>query len=274
MKIIACPLCGRNKLSKYVDAPNSRENGTGKVDKCNDCGMLFTNPLPEHTMFGDDAQPVAEFTPEILNRQQDNAPLVLRLLSNHTNGRRMFDFGCGNGALVKYALDAGWDAKGLDIWKPMIDAGNKFFNFTRLSSESLDTYVPKHIEKYDAIVAWQVFEHVYEPVYVAKQLLPLLVPGGIFLIDVPNASQLGEWKSLGSTLHPNSQWNHFTTDTLSSLFERIGCEVIYRSGAPSLLSLWKRLRFGDPLTLSLIMKRILPSIGSGACVIGRKQGQS
>jgi SAM-dependent methyltransferase len=186
----------------------------------------------------------------------------------------MFDFGCGNGSLVKFALDAGWDAEGLDISKPMVDAGNKYFNFTRLSIEPLHSYVPKHLEKYDAIVAWQVFEHVYEPVDVAQQLLPMLVPGGIFLIDVPNANQIEEWKSLGSTLHPNSQWNHFTIKTLSSLFERIGCEVVYRSGAPALLGLWKKLGFGDALTFSHIAKRILPPVGSGACVIGRKRMQS
>lgn len=267
MKTISCPLCGGNKLSKYVDAPNSRESGTGKVDRCNDCGMLFTNPLPLKTS----NPPVEEFTEKILYRQQRNAPLVLSLLSKYTDGRRLFDFGCGNGALVKFATDAGWDAEGLDIWKPMVDAGNKFFDFDRLSSDSLSTYVPKHLEKYDAIVAWQVFEHVYEPVDVAKQLLPMLVPGGIFLIDVPNANQLGEWKSLGSTLHPNSQWNHFTIATLTSLFERIGCEVIYRSGAPALIGLWQRIGFGDAVALSHLAKRILPPVGSGASVIGRKR---
>jgi SAM-dependent methyltransferase len=234
--------------------------------------MLFTNPLPENYALND--EPVEEFTEKILHRQQRNAPLVLSLLSEYTSGRRMFDFGCGNGALVKSALDAGWDAEGLDIWKPMVDAGNKFFNFSRLSAEPLQAYVPKRIGKYDVIVAWQVFEHVYEPVAVAQQLLPMLVPGGIFLLDVPNADQLGEWKSRGSTLHPNSQWNHFTIHTLSTLFERIGCKVVYRSGAPALLGLWKKLGFGNTLALSHMAKRVLPAVGTGACVIGRKQMQS
>jgi 2-polyprenyl-3-methyl-5-hydroxy-6-metoxy-1,4-benzoquinol methylase len=270
MQTISCPICNGNNLSKYVDAPNSRISGTSNVDKCNTCGMIFTNPRPELTR-SNNTPSTEEFTPEFLDRQQGSAPFILNLLSQYTDGRRLFDFGCGNGNLVKSALDAGWDAEGQDLWKPVVDAGNKFFNFDRLSAEPLNTYVPKRIGKFDAIVAWQVFEHVDRPVEVAQQLLPLLVPGGIFLIDVPNAHQFRELKSRGSTLHPNSQWNHFTTHTLSALFQRIGCEVVYRSGAPALLGLWGKLGISDSFALAHLAKRILPAVGTGVCAIGRKQ---
>ncbi|MBM4256481.1 MAG: class I SAM-dependent methyltransferase [Deltaproteobacteria bacterium] len=273
MQTIACPICHGNNLSKYIDAPNSRISGTSKVDKCNTCGMIFTNPRPDLPATKDNPDPdMEEFAPAFLDRQESNAPFILNLLSKYTTGRRLFDFGCGNGLLVTHAVDAGWDAEGQDIGKSLVAAGNKFFNFNRLSAEPLSSYVPPRIGKFDAIVAWQVFEHVDRPVEIAQQLLPLLASGGIFLIDVPNAHQLQELKTRGSTLHPNSQWNHFTTHTLSALLERIGCKVIYCSGAPALLGLWKKLGAGNSFALAHLAKRILPPIGSGVCAIGRKKG--
>ena len=126
-------------------------------------------------------------------------------------------------------------------------------------------------DPFDFILCNQVLEHIQKPVPIGHKLVSLLRPGGILLIDVPNANCLGERRDRGSTLDPTAHCNHFTLKTLSQYVGGLGCDVIYRSASPSLISLYRRVglsRLANPV--AALTKALLPPIGSGDCVIGRK----
>src|SRR4029077_6850522 len=112
--------------------------------------------------------------------------LQLRLISNYVPGRSLLDFGSGSGALVRAAIQAGWNAMGLDLNRGLVDAANAHWGFNVLRTGSLEDFVASTAERFDAIVSNQVFEHLQDPVRIGKMLFGLLRPGGVILIDVPN----------------------------------------------------------------------------------------
>jgi len=235
--------------------------------------MIFTNPQPitytnevKHRGVLD-----RHLAPDLLARNRPGVRFQLCLLSRMRSGRRLLDFGCGAGALVHEAIHIGWDAVGLDLNEGLVAAANRHWGFEALFSGTIDEFAAGGHGLFDVIVSDQVFEHLQDPLGVGRTLVSLLRPGGVLYLDVPNARQPGEWSSRGSTLDPTSHWNHFTLETLADLMARLAFKVIYRSAAPSLVRLYHRLGLKNLCyPLGMLSKRVLPPIGTGVCVIGRK----
>jgi hypothetical protein len=80
-----------------------------------------------------------------------------------------------------------------------------------------------------------------------------------------------EWIRRGVTLDPTAHWNHFTGATLSRLMEKAGCGVVYAIGAASFVSVYHRAGLdGIANPRGRLTRAVLPSVGAGVCVIGRK----
>jgi 2-polyprenyl-3-methyl-5-hydroxy-6-metoxy-1,4-benzoquinol methylase len=271
---VSCPVCGSSNYEFYCDAPSHYTPDKYRITKCKECDMVFTNPqftfydqVAETRGTSDELFNDGHLTP--LKRQ---GSFVLSLIAPHITGRRVLDFGCGEGAVVAAGLEEGWDARGYDLNVAGMQEANRYWKTDAFESGSFESYIERHGGTFDAVIALQVFEHLAHPVDLGKQVVKLLKPGGVFLIDVPNVHQLGERRSKGSTLDPTAHLCHFSTKTLSTLMDKLGCKVIYRSGAPSFFSVYRKLRLGSlAYGLGRLSKALLPSIGTGACVIGRKQ---
>jgi len=274
---VPCPLCGSGTHRLYAWAPSHYGSEFHRVTRCCDCSMVFTNPqLVTYTQQVEHRGVLGRhFSPAVLDRQRRIAHFVLGLLSPLVKGRRVLDFGCGEGAFVYEALRAGWDATGLDLNQGLVEAANAHWGFHALRSGTLDEFGgAARPALFDAVVTSQVFEHLQSPVTVGRQLVSLLRRGGVLYIDVPNVAQLAERLHRGRTLDPTAHWNHFSLTTLKALVARLGCSVAYASAAPSLVEHYHRLgltRLCYPL--GRLMKRLLPGIGTGVCVVGRKAVQ-
>ena len=236
--------------------------------------MVFTNP--QFTFYDRVAE--SRGTSSDLFNDAHLAPLasqgsfILSLIAPLVSGRRVLDFGCGEGAVVATGLKEGWDAKGYDLNVAGMEEANRYWKTNVFEAGTFESYLDRYAGTFDAVIALQVFEHLAQPVELGKQVVKLLKKGGVLLIDVPNVRQLGEWRSKGSTLDPTAHLCHFSTRTLSNLIEGLGCRVVYRSGAPSFFSLYRKLHLGNlAYPLGKLSKRMLPPIGTGVCVIGRKE---
>ncbi len=272
--LVPCPLCGSDRWSVYVRAPSHYGPEKHQVTRCADCGMIFTNP--QLTTYEKQVEKTGvlhrHLDPEQLRGASRQAALQLSLIAPFVPGHQLFDFGCGAGALVNEAKKAGWDAVGLDLNRGLVQAANAHWKFDALKSGFLDEFIASNQTSFDAIVSNQVFEHLQDPVKIGCQLVGLLKPGGCILIDVPNVFQLGEWRKRGQTLDPTSHWSHFSAKTLSNLIQKIGCDVVYRSAAPALVGLYQKLGLGkQAIRAGRWTKGILPPVGTGVCVIGKKR---
>jgi SAM-dependent methyltransferase len=270
---VPCPLCDGTDLALYLYAPSHYGSEKLRVTRCRACGMTFTNPQSTSYELRVKDRGVLDryFSPSRLEKARLLASLHLSYLAKVAPGRRVLDFGCGEGAFVRQARAEGWDAIGVDLNEGLIEAANNYWTFSALHSISIGDLLGKGWQ-FDAIYSNQVFEHLRRPVEVGRDLATLLAPGGTIYIDVPNANQATELLNRGKTLDPTSHFNHFTIETLSRLVERIGCAPIYRSAAPGMFRAWNSLGLGGwAIPLARFSRRILPGVGSGVCVIGRKR---
>jgi SAM-dependent methyltransferase len=148
----------------------------------------------------------------------------LDLVSHRLAGRRVLDIGSGPGGFVRLAKEGGWQATALELNKE---------SSRRLAAEGYQVIV-KNLEltdmpseSFDLICLWEVLEHLPAPRVVLAEARRLLVPGGLFLILVPNVSSLVTrlLHEKSNTFGGHSHLNHFNEKTLTDLLGRAGLKL-------------------------------------------------
>jgi SAM-dependent methyltransferase len=83
--------------------------------------------------------------------------------------------------------------------------------------------------EFDCVSAFHVLEHVPDPVTAVARMLGWLAPGGLLIVEVPNAGGLGArlfgraWSGLELPRH----LSHFTPETLERVAARAGGRVVW-----------------------------------------------
>jgi 2-polyprenyl-6-hydroxyphenyl methylase/3-demethylubiquinone-9 3-methyltransferase len=112
-------------------------------------------------------------------------PKVLPLIPPRS---RVFEIGCGNGALTRKLRELGHDAIGVDASESGIAmAGPHCF-----VGSAYDDLAAQY-GRFPVVVSLEVVEHLMEPRRFARAAIDLLEPGGIAIISTPFH---GYWKNL------------------------------------------------------------------------------
>jgi 2-polyprenyl-3-methyl-5-hydroxy-6-metoxy-1,4-benzoquinol methylase len=123
---------------------------------------------------------------------------------------RVLDVGCNVGLFVLLCQEVGFECHGLDIAEPAIGIGTELLGISRLSAGTIDQhgFEPR---SFDAIVIWDVLEHLPAPIDVTRQCAALLKPGGVLFAQVPNHRGIGaRLKTLACRLHlTQGRYAHF-----------------------------------------------------------------
>jgi SAM-dependent methyltransferase len=83
--------------------------------------------------------------------------------------------------------------------------------------------------EFDCVTAFHVLEHVPDPIGAVRRMLGWLAPGGLLIVEVPNAGGLGArlfgqaWSGLELPRH----LSHFTPDTLTAVVAQAGGRVVW-----------------------------------------------
>ena len=196
VEMIVCPACSRTELQSlpppghWIGSEIFRplQSSLG-LSRCRSCRFIFTNPRPSNEFLyrfysgatydchNADETPVA----------QNHARFLLTRLGSSgetSSAKRLLDYGCGGGFLLRQALQAGWEALGYDPGQRAIEVCRQQ-NFP-VTGELADL----RGQKFDAIVLSHVFEHVADHGELLSFLAGILSPGGKLFIEVPNATSL------------------------------------------------------------------------------------
>jgi len=139
---------------------------------------------------------------------------------------RLLDVGCGSGSWLGVAHALGWQVSGIEM-DP--DAASKARRFTPAIHVGDVLSAPFAPASFDLVTAMHVLEHVPDPVAVARRMLEWLAPGGLVIVEVPNAGGLGArlfdraWSGLELPRH----LSHFTPATLERTMDLAGGEVVW-----------------------------------------------
>ncbi len=206
LKVERCNMClskdmkviGKRLNSSQGYSPNRKSGISVSVMKCNDCGLLFSNPIPIPLEFGDHYNiDVDSYFDKALKSYTDNAfkHEINFFKSNYKHNQflRSLDIGAGLGNVMKSMEREGMESYGIEPSKNFYEfAVNKM----GISDQRLKLITIENAEfepgYFDFITFSAVFEHLYDPNYALTRALEWLKPGGLIYIGVPNAFTLNQ----------------------------------------------------------------------------------
>jgi 2-polyprenyl-3-methyl-5-hydroxy-6-metoxy-1,4-benzoquinol methylase len=138
--------------------------------------------------------------------------------------RRSLDLGCGVGSALHLAKQSGWLPHGQDISQNALRVAREVFD-AKTFSESIDQMAAQG-EKFELITAFNLIEHLPQPLAYLKTVRQLMTPDGYLGIVVPNYdsyamrnTHLAEWL-------PPFHLNFFNRQSLEHTLALAGLEVI------------------------------------------------
>jgi 2-polyprenyl-3-methyl-5-hydroxy-6-metoxy-1,4-benzoquinol methylase len=160
-------------------------------------------------------------------------PPVFKELDKLTSPKRIFDLGCGNGALAAELAKKGFEVAGVDPSKDGIKVANKAHPQLNLKVGSAYDDLAAQFGQFPMVISFEVVEHVFYPRKYAKCVYDLLQPGGTAFISTPFH---GYWKNLLIALtgkfdsHTAPLWDYghikfWSEVTLTKLLEEVGFKV-------------------------------------------------
>lgn len=151
------------------------------VVQCTECGLRRTEPPPDSTIYERGIAHTSVREPGGANWSRK----IVRELSEQARFKsRVLDVGCNVGDLVAAALDAGFDAEGIDLDPRVIAVGEALGRPVRMGSLAGEQ------GPFDVVVAVHVVEHVPDLREFFSGLERVLREGGLAFIFVPNCQGL------------------------------------------------------------------------------------
>lgn len=230
-----CPLCSGTSFrtlripGHWIGGEFFRRTGGGLgLRRCQSCSLSFVNPRPARELlnaFYDSENYVCH------NADSGNTKTAQFLLECVTRygpypAKRLLDFGCGGGFLLRAARDDKWEAVGYDVGRR-----------ARSSCDAQGLHVTADLgdlasSSFDVVFLNHVFEHISEPQSVLSECRRVLRKDGKLFIVVPNLAGLRARLSAPLlSKHFNVDERHrafpihlfyFAPDTLSRTLEKHG----------------------------------------------------
>lgn len=190
---VSCPICENPPVPRLLF---KRPDGVG-FWYCPECDVQYASPrftpgslleISENEEFIDlsfyDAWSYDRWKKENRNRSYLTQRLKIETLSRFISEKdRVLDVGCGTGLFCLEALKSGLTVEGIEPSKMLVDIGREVLN-VQLNHGLIENFNPGY--RYNAIVIWDVLEHVYNPVELVERCSHLLNEGGYLFLQVPN----------------------------------------------------------------------------------------
>lgn len=197
----------------------------GRIVRCQDCGLVYTNPRPHqgNLLAGYSACVDNTYLAENSSRSI-NAHLCLSTINSFVKSGRLLEIGCFAGHFLN-AARADFDAEGIEPseWACKI-ARDRFKLSVRQEPFTADSV---KAESFDVVTLIDVIEHMSDPMDTLTNAVRALRPGGLIYLVTPDIG------SLSARLLRGSWWGlrpahiyYFDTRTMTRMMEKAGLEVV------------------------------------------------
>lgn len=185
---MTCPACASSHLDDQGALPafklgifggivQAAKIVPGSLMHCRRCGLWFRYPVPNDT----ELAALYEDLPDTVWKATEPRPywpLALRLLEAHAINQKVLDVGCFGGELLDWLPEA-WSKHGVEPSKAArIVAAKRGINLVGHTARDLaDTGAT-----FGAVLAFDVLEHVSQPVDFLAHLKSVVAPGGSLIL--------------------------------------------------------------------------------------------
>lgn len=237
-----CCVCGSDRSEPWArgwdfEYETSREEF--EFRRCAGCGHVYLSPRP-------DASELSRIYPPdyyAYDMSKSVNPLALRVkkalearkvggLLKHLSTKESptcLDIGCGDGRLLDVLAARGVPPRnlhGVELNEAVVRAlAAKGYNAHVGRIEDLDLGEGR----FDFIIMFQAIEHVEDPAAIFRAVARSLAPGGVFVVETPNAVSLDARvfrRRYWGGYHFPRHYNLFTASSLTRLAERIGLRTV------------------------------------------------
>lgn len=244
MNYVNCNLCGQDNYELLLPAtlqpgeqPDVRafrctHSGYGhhaQIVKCHHCGYVYANPQWEAAEL---LQLYGEVEDETYVEERAGRRLTFQKHLHHfekftgpSNGRKLVDVGAYIGVFVEIALEAGWDACGVEPSSWGVQTAQA--NGLPVIEGTQDTLLEDDV-RFDALTMWDVIEHVPDPSAELAKAYKLLNPGGYIAVHTMNVDSL-----MARLLKSRWPWfmamhiHYFSQKTLTQMMTNNGFEIVW-----------------------------------------------
>jgi SAM-dependent methyltransferase len=253
LELHGCRACGSDRWKQY-----RRQEGWQLV-RCLDCDAVHLNPSPSESEL--ERLYTAEYYQDH-QLQEDHSPAVVeqeivlrmssarRLMEEAPSPCRWLDIGCASGYLLAAARKLGCEVEGIEISEWAAD-----FASTMLGLKVFRGTVGQYMEAWDGrrfglITAMAYLEHSLTPRDDVQAVARLLVPGGVFVMRLPNRASFdrfwhgNSWRGWSLPYH----LYHFNPSSLRRLMSQAGLTPFrFDGGFWNPIVHWRESRRGDGL---------------------------
>jgi 2-polyprenyl-3-methyl-5-hydroxy-6-metoxy-1,4-benzoquinol methylase len=186
-------ILGKRLNGSQGKVPHKKIGVTTTVMKCQNCGLIFSNPLPipfdiqDHYGLPPESYWKNEYftvDPSYFNTVIEKVGEIIPL----EQGMKSLDIGAGLGKAMKSMEMSGFDSYGIEPSIPFHERALSLMNISpdKLKLSSIeDAEYPENY--FDFITFGAVLEHLYDPNDSISKAIKWLKPGGIIHIEVPSS---------------------------------------------------------------------------------------
>ena len=239
--------------------------------KCSSCGFRYF-----HSMFAGGGQFYAELGSEdYYVRERPEFSRMHDILTKAQKAGKVLDFGCGDGAFLDKCRLIGWSTFGTELNSAAADRASAK-GHSILGGTLAELGTGADAGSFDAVTAFQVFEHVPDPVRMLGICRTLVRPGGLIAMSVPFESGVYKLAPLDPHQWPPhhlSRWRKADLRTLGRLANvqvlSVVADVLYGSALEYFLKLSQGLEQAINSPHRLLTRPFVPEIAS---LLYRKTG--
>jgi SAM-dependent methyltransferase len=239
----SCTVCGLLERANYATGRDFELETCANrwvFMKCSGCGHIMLDPRPDeaalpiiypsHYYSYDLEKSVSRLAlraKELLDRRKFRK--ILRFLGH--NPTRYFDIGCGDGRYLK--LLEGWmqipkdHLHGLELDERVVRGLQQ--DGYGVEAQRLESSQAIRDQKFDLVTLFHVIEHLADPGESIRQISDSLLPGGVLVLETPCLDSIdARWfkRTFWGGYHIPRHWHLFSTQTLSTLVENSGLQVV------------------------------------------------
>jgi SAM-dependent methyltransferase len=192
METVRCDLCGADAPSPYLLTTDRFTRQAFHLSKCSHCGLVYLTPRPTQQelerYYPDDYE--AYVLPEQRGSKLDEwhiwrvFQMQLDYVERLPDRGQLLEIGCGTGTFLKKARERGWYVEGLDVVDKAIKIARDHYQL-KIYTTNLECLELSE-ESMDAVVMWDVLEHLPSPKRALERVYRLLNSKGMLFFSIPN----------------------------------------------------------------------------------------